>query len=58
MVVIDGCSISCAKKFLEEAGITNYSHIQLADLGFEKGETVPTNKNIMTVYKKAVELCN
>ncbi len=58
IVVVDGCPINCAKKSLDEAGITNYSHIQLADLGFEKGKTKSTDENIMTVFNKAVEVCN
>lgn len=54
IVIIDGCPINCAKKSLDEAGIDNYEHIQLADLGFEKGKSAVTTENIMKVYNKAL----
>ena len=39
ILVIDGCPVDCAKKSLEEAGINNYTHFRVTDLGFEKGKT-------------------
>lgn len=54
--IIDGCPINCAKKSLDEAGIENYEHIQLANLGFEKGKTAITDENMMVVYNKVVEM--
>ena len=36
IVAIDGCPLNCARKSLEEAGITDFGHVQLADLGFKK----------------------
>lgn len=42
ILAIDGCPLSCGKNCLEQAGFTKYEHLQLADLGMEKGKTPPT----------------
>ena len=42
ILAIDGCPASCAKNSLEQAGFKNYEHLQLVDLGMEKGKTPPT----------------
>jgi uncharacterized metal-binding protein len=42
VLAIDGCPLNCAKNSLEQAGFTKYEHLQLADLGMEKGKTPPT----------------
>lgn len=39
ILAIDGCSLNCVKACLEQAGITNFAHLQLADIGMEKGKT-------------------
>ena len=39
ILAIDGCSLNCAKACLEQAGFTSFQHVQLADLGMEKGKT-------------------
>ncbi|MEA4857517.1 MAG: putative zinc-binding protein [Solidesulfovibrio sp.] len=49
IVVIDGCPLNCARKSLEEAGFTDFGHVQLADLGFKKGESPVTDERVMTV---------
>jgi len=48
IVAIDGCPLNCARKSLEEAGFTNFAHVQLADLGFQKGESPVTEERVMT----------
>lgn len=53
ILAIDGCSLDCAKKSLEEAGFSTFHHLRLADLGYKKGETVVTEENITKVMKKA-----
>jgi len=35
-LVIDGCSMGCAKKCFDRHGITNYMQIKVTDLGIEK----------------------
>ena len=42
ILAIDGCPLNCAKNSLEQAGFKKYEHLQLADLGMEKGKTPPT----------------
>lgn len=39
ILAIDGCPVDCARKSLERAGITVFSHFQVTSLGFEKGNT-------------------
>ncbi|NLE57730.1 MAG: zinc-binding protein [Planctomycetes bacterium] len=42
ILAIDGCPLNCVKNCLEQAGFKKYEHLQLADLGMEKGKTPPT----------------
>jgi len=42
ILAIDGCPLNCAKGCLEQAGIATFAHLQLKDLGMEKGTTPPT----------------
>ena len=42
ILAIDGCPLNCVKNGLEQAGFKQYEHLQLADLGMEKGKTPPT----------------
>lgn len=48
IVAIDGCPLNCARKTLEEAGFEGFAHVQLADLGFKKGESPVTEDRIAT----------
>ncbi len=56
IVAIDGCSLDCAKKCLELAGITNVKQLRVTDLGMEKGKTPVTEENIAKVAKAASAL--
>ncbi|MEZ7893017.1 MAG: putative zinc-binding protein [Candidatus Wallbacteria bacterium] len=49
VIAIDGCPLSCAKKTLEKAGITNIIHINLHNLGLEKLKSPATEENINKV---------
>jgi uncharacterized metal-binding protein len=42
ILAIDGCPLNCVKNSLDLAGFAKYEHLQLADLGMEKGKTPPT----------------
>ncbi len=42
ILAMDGCPLNCVKKSLEEAGFETFEHLQLADLGMEKGKSSPT----------------
>lgn len=46
ILAIDGCPLNCVKNCLEQAGFKQYEHLQLADLGMDKGKTPPTPEAI------------
>ncbi len=56
ILAIDGCPLNCVKNSLENAGFTKFSHLQLADLGLEKGKTAVSEENIAKVSVKGTEL--
>ncbi len=56
ILAIDGCPLDCARKGLEEAGFSGFAHLQLADLGLEKGGTPPSDAAVHLVASKAAEL--
>ena len=56
ILAIDGCPLNCAKSCLEQAGFKEFQHLQLADMGMEKGETAVSEENIARVAAKGVEL--
>jgi uncharacterized metal-binding protein len=55
VLAIDGCPLSCAKLCLEEAGFTDFDHVQLADLQLEKGASPVTDGNVAKVCGAALE---
>lgn len=56
VLVIDGCPINCARKTLEQAGFSEFRHLQLADLGFKKGQSPVTSKAVAAVVAKGADL--
>ena len=46
ILAIDGCPMNCVKSTLELAGFKANEHLQLADLGMEKGKTAVTDVNV------------
>jgi len=44
VLAIDGCPLNCVKLTLEQAGFSGFEHLQLADLGMEKGKTQVTSE--------------
>jgi len=36
LLVLDGCSVGCAKACVDKAGVENYSYLVLTELGIEK----------------------
>lgn len=56
VLAIDGCPENCARKTLEQAGFSNFLHLQLHDIGMVKGQSVPTIGRVQRVTHKAVEL--
>ena len=56
ILAIDGCSLNCTKSCLEQAGFNEFKHLQLADLGLEKGKSPASNESISAVAAKGVQL--
>lgn len=56
VLAIDGCPLNCVKSSLEQAGFTNFKHLQLADLGLEKCKSPVSDDNVNTVAARAVEM--
>jgi uncharacterized metal-binding protein len=56
LLVIDGCSLDCGKIILDKAGIKNYLHLRLTNLGYIKGQTSITEETIFSVLVNAKKL--
>jgi uncharacterized metal-binding protein len=56
ILAVDGCPLNCVKNCLEQAGFSKFTHLQLADLGFEKGKSPATKENIAKVTQKTAEI--
>jgi len=39
ILAIDGCPLDCVKNCLEQAGFVKFEHLQLAEIGLEKGKS-------------------
>jgi uncharacterized metal-binding protein len=53
ILVIDGCPLNCAKRTLEEAGFSDFVHLQLAEIGLKKGHSLVSNENIDNAAREA-----
>ena len=58
ILAIDGCPLDCTKLCLEEAGITEFDHIIVTDLGLDKGKSPATDDNIAAVVEAALAKLN
>jgi uncharacterized metal-binding protein len=56
ILAIDGCPLNCVKASLEKAGFAHFKHLQLADLGLEKGKSPATEENISKACSAAMLL--
>ena len=56
ILAVDGCPLSCARNCLEQAGFTEFLHLQLAELGMEKGSTAVSEENIAKALAKGAEM--
>ena len=56
ILAIDGCPINCVKGCLEKTGFSKFAHLQLADLGLEKGKSPANEVNISKAYDAAVKM--
>ena len=53
ILAIDGCALNCTKLCLEKAGFSKMDHMQLSNLGFEKGKTEISTTTISKVVTTA-----
>ena len=56
ILAIDGCPLNCVKNTLENAGFNIFIHMQLADIGLEKGKSPATEENISKAAAKGKEM--
>ena len=56
ILVIDGCPLNCTKASLEQAGFKDFKHLQLADLGMEKGKSPASSENVEKVVAKGAQM--
>ena len=56
VLVIDGCPQECARKTMELAGFKDFQHLELAEMGFKKGETPLTPARIREVANRGAGL--
>jgi uncharacterized metal-binding protein len=54
ILAIDGCPLDCTKLSLEEAGLMEFEHMTVTDLGLEKGKAPASDENIATVVQAAL----
>jgi uncharacterized metal-binding protein len=55
LLVIDGCDKDCGRLALQSAGFAGFTHLRVTDCGFEKGRSLPTIQNVVTVTERAAE---
>lgn len=56
ILAIDGCPLNCVKSSLEQAGFAKFRHLQLSDMGLEKGKSPVTDEAINKVVVKGKEM--
>ena len=56
LLMLEGCTVDCGKKILDKAGISNYTHLRMTDLGYVKGQTPVSEDVIKAVYDKVEAL--
>jgi len=53
ILVIDGCTLDCARKTLDVAGFPCINHLRLSDIGFAKGAAAVSADAIARVVEQA-----
>ena len=56
VLALDGCSLNCVKHSLEEAGFKGFLHLQLGEIGMEKGKAPASDENIDKVCTEAEQM--
>ena len=58
LLAIDGCPLNCVSETLKQAGIEQFEHLLVTDLGLEKGDTPINDASIEKVVAKGCEMMN
>lgn len=53
ILAIDGCPLVCAKNSLDQAGFSEFVHLELSSMGMPKGESPPDDDRIDRVVDRA-----
>jgi uncharacterized metal-binding protein len=56
ILAIDGCPLNCVSHCLQKAGFGQFEHLQLGEIGMEKGKTPPTPENIDKAVVKSKKM--
>jgi len=56
ILALDGCPLACVKHCLEQAGFTGFAHLQLSDLGLEKGRSPWSEERVEQVCSAAAQM--
>jgi uncharacterized metal-binding protein len=55
ILAIDGCPLNCVKGCLEQAGFTQFQHVQLADMGLAKGKSPANEQNVALAVARCAQ---
>jgi uncharacterized metal-binding protein len=55
ILVIDGCGLNCAGKNLDAVGITGYAHMNLGEMGMQKGMSSPDADKIEAIVAEGAK---
>lgn len=56
VLVIDGCSVDCARSLMEKNGFSGFKYMRITDLGLEKGQSPATDASVETAAAHARSL--
>jgi uncharacterized metal-binding protein len=58
ILAVDGCKLHCTKHCLEQAGFTDFTHLGIESMGYEKGKSPVTDEAVARVAKAGTDLMN
>ena len=56
ILAIDGCPLDCARNTLQQAGFTEFEHLELSELGLEKGKSPASDEKVAQVVDRGKAL--
>jgi uncharacterized metal-binding protein len=55
ILALDGCSVDCVKKTLQERGMSEFDHLCLTDF-MEKGKSPASDERVEIIVQKATKI--